>query len=120
MGVDEIRKTWRQTEERDRAEGRIAYACYQEIMFRLGAHYGYTLEQATAVFCALSPSAEYFGNLRSAATLMLAHGSGVPVERCTVTTFNHNKALAWRVLNGESFLQIARGPKIRAFLYEHR
>jgi hypothetical protein len=99
----------------DWREGMVAYQNYQKVMLALGEFYGYSLETTAAVFCELSPSNDYVGNLRSAATLMKGHREGVPASHCVATTFGHCKHRAWKYLEGERWKPKKQGPKISNF-----
>lgn len=115
VNVRRLLETYSRADSIDMEEGRVAYPRYQSVMRGLADYYGYSLSEVTAVFCSLSPNSDYAGNLRSAATLLKAHNQGVEPERAIVTTYNQNKYRAWRYLDGEDFLTLAKGPKIRAF-----
>lgn len=98
-------------------EGRNAYFNYRRVCCGLAEYYGYPLEQTTAVFAALSPNNDYVGNLRSTASVLLAHRLGVPLEAVRISTYNHCRDRAWSYLNGTSFLETVKGKKIRSFYH---
>lgn len=99
----------------DITEGRVAYFRYREVCLLLADHYGYSLEEAIAVFAALSPNNDYSGNLRSAATVLKGYKEGVDVNLLRVTTYNACRDRAYSYLSGVSFLDTVDGPKIRNF-----
>jgi hypothetical protein len=114
-GVGNIKSVLGQSDVVDWEEGLQAYSRYHETMRRLGEHYGYSLETVAAVFAALSPNNDYIKNLKSTVTLLKAHRDRADVNSVTVSTYNRCKFRAWRVLEGERFLEFTKGPKTRNF-----
>lgn len=95
--------------------GRTVYADYRRTMQGIGDAYGVPVHTVCGVFAALSPNADWIGNLRSCLTVVKAHTEGHPVEECTVTTYNHCRAKAWRIMDGKHFYSVYRGLKVRNF-----
>jgi hypothetical protein len=110
-----IREVLRQADEIDRAEGMVSYLRYNTTLHRLAEYYDAPFEGTVAAFCALSPNNDYMGNLRSTATLLSGLRAGIPVEQLIVSTYNACRSRAWQFLNGESFLEVTKGPKTRNF-----
>lgn len=96
-------------------EGISAYASYNMTMFHLGQFYGVDTKTACGVFAALSPNADYHGNLRSCATVLLALRDGWELEEVTVTTYKQNLFKAWRIGRGEEFSEVFQGLKVNEF-----
>src|ERR1041385_5696854 len=115
MSIENIKRVLTLADAIDYREGLQAYANYHKTCKDLADYYGYSLEVAAAVFVALSPNNDYIKNLRSAATLLKGHKLGMDVEALTVTSYKACKYRAWRVLNGENFLDFTGGKKTRNF-----
>ena len=100
----------------DRAEGLEAYAAYRSTMEGLSARYGFTLNQTTAAFVALSPNNDYKGNLKSLVTVLHGISEGWALDEFTVTTYRACFLRAHAYASGElDFMAHSRGPKTRAF-----
>jgi hypothetical protein len=116
-----IKAALKRTDPVDWAEGLLAYTRYHEVITGLAMHYGFRMATGAAVFCELSPSNDYVGNLRSAATLMDGFRRGALLDSLSVTTFNHCKRRAWTYLREDSargFLREHKGaPKITNFFH---
>lgn len=100
----------------DHREGRLAYRRYRQTMKDLAHEHGASLAITTAVFCALSPNNDYFGNLRSAATVLKGVQQGWAPEEIAVSTYKHCRDRAYLYATGEvDFMETVKGPKIRSF-----
>lgn len=105
-----------QSDRYDRAEGKQAYFRYHLLMQRFADHYGFPLDRTVAAFAALSPNSDYYGNLRSLASLLGGINEGRPVKHITVSTYKHAAERAYRFATGKSiFLDVTKGLKTRAF-----
>lgn len=113
--VDNVRSVWARADAIDRAEGALAYARYHQTLSVLARHYGMPLPGVVGAFAALSPNADYIGNLRSVVTLLEGARRGIPVEELTVSTYKACRTRAWAFLHGADFLEVTRGPKTRNF-----
>jgi hypothetical protein len=114
-----ILRVFRIADEIDLREGLVAFENYNRTMRRIATHYDYGMGQVVGAFCALSPSNDWEGNLRSLVSCIEGHRSGVPAERVTVTTYPAAKLRAFRCLNDEDFLKVTKaGKKTRSF-YEN-
>jgi hypothetical protein len=99
-------------------EGMVAYERYNIVMRRLAKKYDTPLEIVCAVFCALSPNSDYFGNLRSTVSVLQGLRDGTPSERIVVSTYGHCKSRAIEYARGfAQFVQPERGPKILNFYH---
>jgi hypothetical protein len=117
-GYVNVREMFRQADEIDLYEGRLAYSRYREMMARFAAEYSHDIREVTAAFVALSPNNDYLGNLRSLKTLLEADRQGIPVEHASVSTYIACRTRAWKYLQkADDFLLTARGPKTRAFYH---
>lgn len=96
-------------------EGRLSFFRYHEVLRNLAAHYGIDFQTCVAIFCALSPNSDYQGNLRSTASVIAGWLAGVECDWIRVVTYNHCRDRAFSYLNGTSFLDTVKGPKIKSF-----
>lgn len=96
-------------------EGQRAYFQYNRTLTEIAAATGLSVSTVAGVFSALSPNSDYKGNLRSAKTVCLGYVRGLPIEACTVSTYNHNREKAWRILEGAHFYSVFKGLKVRNF-----
>lgn len=118
MSGRNLRRMFDMADSIDRQEGRLAYLRYHQVIARFAVHYDAPFDQTLAAFVALSPNSDYFGNLRSLASVLDARRKGRPVFEATVSTYNHCRARAWSYLTGEvDFLETVKGPKVRAFYH---
>jgi len=115
VGHKNILELWVNRSKEDHDEGLLAYSRYNWVMEAFADYYGYTLQEATEVFVALSPNSDYHGNLRSLASVLDGHSKTLKPEQITVSTYNACKNRAISYLNGVSFLDTVKGPKISAF-----
>lgn len=100
----------------DTRDGLAAYSSYNKVINNFALAYGAKFERTLAAFCALSPQNDYYGNLRSLASVLHAVQHSIPVEEVTVSTYKHCRNRAYLYLQGkEDFLSHAKGLKIRAF-----
>lgn len=109
-------KFYKLADDDDIREGKAAYQRYQQVMKWFAEYYDTPFDLTTACFVALSPNSDYFGNLRSLATLLKGFNEGRPVEDITVSTYKHCRDRAYTYLTREAvFMDKVKGPKIRAF-----
>lgn len=118
MSGRNLRRMYDLADEDDRREGRLAYWRYNAVMREFADVYDAPLDRTLAAFCALSPNNDYYGNLRSMASVLWAVQHDIPCDRVTVSTYNHCRDRAYSYVTGEtSFLGKSKGPKIRAFYH---
>ena len=116
MSIENLRLWLSRSDAIDEREGKLAYARYQATMAAYAERYDTTLEIATAVFCALSPNNDYYGNLRSMASVLEGVRTNKFVDDVRVSTYKHCRARAWSYATGRvDFLDTVKGPKIRSF-----
>lgn len=115
-GLAALMKMFRAADATDIAEGALAYERYHIVMQRLADHYGFTIQQTCAVFCALSPNSDYRGNLRSTASVLHGLASGTPYQDITVSTYKHCRDRALLYATGVvDFMGTVKGHKTRNF-----
>lgn len=118
MSVRNLRVMYRNADADDIREGKLAYSRYNQVMRNFADHYGNTLEQTTAAFCALSPNNDYYGNLRSLASVLQGVQQGTPLQSITVSTYKHCRDRAHGYASGAvSFVGTVKGLKIRSFYF---
>ena len=115
VSVDNLKRVVEQATLHDIAVGLDSYHKYNRIMVKLGEHCQTTTRIAAAVFAALSPNNDYFGNLRDAHTLLSAARDGRQLEDFSVSTYGQNKRKAWRIVKGEDPLDLIVADKTRNF-----
>lgn len=96
-------------------EGKSAYQNYNRTLTEISEATRLSLNAVAGCFSALSPNSDYIGNLRSCKTLCVGFVGGKPEDSCTVSTYKHNRAKAWRILEGEHFYSVFKGLKVRNF-----
>lgn len=107
---------WHSADAQDLRDGREAYGIYNKVIREFADHYGVTFERALSAFVALSPNSDYFGNLRSLASVLAGIRDGRECSSVVVSTYNHCRDRAWLYATGQQlFLASAKGPKIRSF-----
>ncbi len=111
-----IRAVLQRADRVDVDEGLAAYPNYHWTMQSISAKYGVPLHKVVGAFCALSPNNDYMGNLRSTVTLLKGFREGLAEDAVVVTTYNRNRAKAWRIVSEDvHFYSIFRGLKVRSF-----
>lgn len=115
-GSNNLHRLWRQRDDTDHQEGLVAYIRYRGVMETFARYYGFSVEDTTSAFVALSPNNDYHGNLRSLASVLCGVKHGWHPEAMTVSTYKACRNRAVSYLTGEAdFLSTVKGPKIRAF-----
>jgi len=100
----------------DLRDGVNAYRIYHRVIKNFALSYAAKFEPTLAAFCALSPQNDYYGNLRSLASVLHAVQHSLPLEGVTVSTYKHCRDRAYAYLTGKAdFLSTVKGLKIRAF-----
>jgi hypothetical protein len=118
MSMANLQRMLDLADDHDRAEGRMAYVRYHQVMRLFAEEYGFDLDRTTAAFVALSPNNDYFGNLRSLASLLHGINQGWNLRDITISTYNHCRDRAFNYATGiEEFLTPGRGRKITAFYH---
>ncbi len=115
MSVDNLRKTLDLATEHDTKLGLDSFFKYNRLMAAIAAKTGFTPRVAAAVFSALSPNNDYWGNLRDTNTLLTAARHGLGLDGFTVSTYGQNKRKAWQIAHGAEPLDLIVAKKTRSF-----
>ncbi len=116
MSYDHLRALLDKADAIDLRDGMSAYSTYHKVIENFALAYGAKFEPTLAAFCALSPQNDYYGNLRSLASVLSAVQHSIPVENVIVSTYSHCRNRAYSYLTGSAdFLSSVKGLKIRAF-----
>lgn len=118
MSLANLQTLFSKADADDRAEGELAYARYNLVMRMFADHYGVPVDRATAAFVALSPNNDYFGNLRSLASVLEGIRAGTPVQDITVSTYKHCRDRAYAYATGQEPFDVpTRGLKTLSFYH---
>lgn len=118
MSISNLARMWARADRTDITEGMVAYERYNVVMRRIAKKYEFPLDVVCAVFCALSPNSDYFGNLRSTVSVLQGLRDGIPDGDIIVSTYGHCKTRAIAYARGtEQFVHKDRGPKILNFYH---
>jgi len=118
MTVRNLRKMYKLADADDYREGCLAYERYHIVMQAYADEYNVPLDRTIAAFCALSPNNDYYGNLRSLASVLQGYRDNVPLAHIKVSTYRHCRDRAYSYVTGAVvFLDQSKGPKIRAFYH---
>lgn len=113
-----LRKMYEQAYKEDFDEGILAYMRYNKVISMFSEEYGVSFERTLSAFVALSPNNDYFGNLRSLASVLSGYRQGRDVSDITISTYNHCRDRAFQYVTGErDFLATSKGLKIRSFYF---
>lgn len=99
----------------DRENAARSWRTYNRLMRVLADECDKPVEEAAAVFAALSPNNDYMGNLRDAKNMLRAHAAGLGIDDFKVSTYGANKRKAWAILNGTPPLDLIVALKTRNF-----
>lgn len=113
--LENLEKVYLQADATDSQRGKESYRHYHRLMAALGARHGFTTRTASAVFAALSPNNDYFGNVRDVDRLLRAAAERRDIESFKVSTYGHNKRKAWEIAHGADPLRLIKAKKTRSF-----
>ena len=99
--TENLARVYEQATERDIQVALVSYEKYRQITAKIASKYGFAPLIGAAVFAALSPNNDYWGNLRNTDDLLAAAAAGKPIESVKVSTYGNNKRKAWRIAHGE-------------------
>jgi hypothetical protein len=117
MCVENLKAVYDRASRRDVTIAADSYPKYNRLVGRIAAKHGYSLCIGAAVFAALSPNNDYWGNLRDTDTLLAGAAAGKTVEDVSVHTYGHNKRKAWAIAHGaDPYLQIIASKTRNFFL----
>lgn len=115
MSLDNLRRVLAQAGESEIRIAQQAFPKYNKIVTALAAKHGFSAEIGAAVFSALSPNNDYYGNLRDTSRLMEAAANQRDLTSFKVSTYGNNKRKAWRIAHGEPPLDLIVSDKTRNF-----
>lgn len=110
-------RVWNQASANDIAVAVASYQKYQQLTSAIAAKYKFSPTVGAAVFAALSPNNDYFGNLRDVDTLLAAAAIGRDLTDFKVSTYGNNKRKAWRIAHGGDPDQLIVAPKTSNFFH---
>lgn len=115
--MDNFQKVYDQASDRDRALAMESYYKYRRLTAEIARKHGFTGKIGAAVFAALSPNNDYWGNLRDADNLLAAARAGKGLDDFSVSTYGNNKRKAWRIAQGEEPDDLIVALKTRNFFH---
>ena len=92
-----------------------SWPTYHWLTSRMARDTGFSDSVGAAVFAALSPNNDYYGNLRDCRRLLEGACMGLPVEAISVSTYTNNKRKAYAITQGANPLDLIVFPKTRNF-----
>lgn len=101
MSVENLRRVLDQLTDIDRNTSMLAYFKYHRITGAVARKHGFAEKIGAAVFAALSPNNDYYGNLRDMNRVLSAVASGQSIDSFKVSTYGNNKRKAWKIALGE-------------------
>ena len=118
LSIANLYNIFNQADEDDLAEALLAYSRYNKVMRLFSDEYGAPIDRVTSAFCALSPNNDYYGNLRSLASVLKGYRDGTPLRHIKVSTYRHCRNRAFSYVAGDVvFIERAKGLKIRSFYF---
>lgn len=114
---ENLQRVWDAASKRDVEIAIESYPKYQRITTKVAASFGFSPRIGAAVFAALSPNNDYWGNLRDARKLLAAAAAGKGIDDFTVSTYGNNKRKAWAIVKGEDPDALIVALKTRNFFH---
>ena len=108
---------WDQASERDIGMAVASFPKYQRITTQIAAKHGFTSVTGAAVFAALSPNNDFWGNLRNTDDLLAAAAADKDLNDFGVSTYGNNKVKAWRIAHGEDPNKLIVALKTNSFFH---
>lgn len=121
MSQENLQRVFDQATKVDLETARQAWRKYHDLTTRIAQRHGYTSRTGAAIFAALSPNNDYYGNLRDVHRLLGAAArdriNELPnrLDLFKVSTYGSNKRKAWRIAKGADPLEEIVAPKTRNF-----
>lgn len=118
---ENLQRVFDQALEVDHETARQAWRKYQLLTTKIAETHGYAPKIGAAVFAAVSPNNDYYGNLRDTNRLLRAAAqdrgldSLYGLDTFKVSTYGNNKRKAWRIAKGADPLVEIVAPKTRSF-----
>lgn len=110
-------RIWEQADDRDIEVAIASYPKYQQLTTQIAAKHGFSPTVGAAVFAALSPNNDYWGNLRNCDDLLAAARAGKSVDEVRVSTYGNNKRKAWAIAHGADPDELIVALKTRNFFH---
>lgn len=114
-GLQNFRNLLAKSTDYEKERACLSYQKYKELNGEIANLYGYHEDIGAAVFAALSPNNDYWGNLRDCHALLKAHRQKKKLEDFKVSTYGNNKRKAWDIAGGKDALELIVAPKTRSF-----
>ena len=99
--MEQFQKVYDQASDKDKEVAIESYYKYRRICAAVARKHGFQARVGAAVFAALSPNNDYWGNLRDTHNLLAAAAAGKKLEDFSVSTYGNNKRKAWAIAHGE-------------------
>ncbi len=99
----------------DVTTGLESYRTYNRLTSAIATKYGFGANVGAAVFAALSPNNDYFGNLRDTDRVLKGVKEGKHWTDIKASTYTPNKVKAWEIARGSKPLDLIVAPKTRNF-----
>lgn len=106
---------WEQANDLDVSRGEASWLRYNELTSKIAKKHGFKARVGAAVFAALSPNNDYYGNVRDVDRLLSGVREGKSASEIRVSTYHPNKEKAWRIATGNDPLEEIVALKTRNF-----
>lgn len=117
MSAENLQRVWLTVSVEDVKTAQDTFPKYNRIVSAIADKHGYSVRIGAAVFAALSPNNDFWGNLRDTNRMLASAAACLPLESFTVSTYGHNKRKAWRVVQGERPEELITARKTRSFFH---
>lgn len=117
MHQQNLERIWDAARDDEVTIGRNAFPKYQRITTAIAARHGFSATIGAAVFAALSPNSDYWGNLRDTDRLLSAAAANASLESFSVSTYGNNKRKAWQIAFGADPDVYIKALKTRNFFH---
>ncbi len=115
MSIENIKRVMDKADETDIKVAIESWWKYKRLTAAIARKHGFADSVGAAVFAALSPNNDYFGNLRDCDRLLAAARARQPIESFKVSTYGNNKQKAWEIAHGREALDLIVFKKTRNF-----
>ncbi len=110
-------RIWELADGHDVEVAVASYPKYQQLTTEIAAKHGFNPIVGAAVFAALSPNNDYWGNLRDTDSLLAAARAGKTLDEFKVSTYGNNKRKAWAIAHGGDPEELIVALKTRNFFH---
>lgn len=115
MSIENIKRVMDQALEGDLDIALESWWKYKALTTEIAWRHKFPAHIGAAVFAALSPNNDYYGNLRDTDRLLAAARAGLTIDQFKVSTYGNNKRKAWAIAQGTDPLTLIVFKKIRNF-----